>query len=164
MNDDAKDEPVPWELIAPLVAWMVSHNVTRIRVTATTAPTPAVEEPARDETVHLLYCDEKPMSRGLLNVYVTQDENGQGRINGPTDVPQSVLRPLIRALDDASVSELLVATEPDDSNALPQAERSTSTTLTAQHSGDIEEHEVPPSDNWPPPVIAVQSHSGGGYV
>lgn len=163
MSDDAKDEPVPWELIAPLVAWMVSHNVTHIRVTATTTPTPTAEDPARDETVHLLYCDEEPMSHGLLNVFVTADEDGQARISGPSDVPQSVLRPLIRALDDASVSELLVAAAPEGSDSFTQPEASPSTTLTASRS-NIEEHDVPPSDNWPPPVVAFQVPERGGDV
>ncbi|WP_372969310.1 hypothetical protein [Microbacterium sp.] len=161
MNDNSKDEPVPWELIAPLVSWMVRHNVPRIRVAATTVPTPAVEEPARDESVHLLYCDDQPMSPALLDVYITADEDGQGRINGPTDVPQDVLRPLVRALDDASVSELLVATAPEPAG--PEAAAS-STTLTAERSDDIEEHEVPLSENWPPPVFAVQAPRGDGDV
>lgn len=154
-DDDAKDEPVPWDLIAPLVAWMVKHHVMRVHVVATLAPTPQSEEPARDETVHLLYCDEEPTSRGLLDVYIVADENGYGRINGPTNVPQHVLRPILRALDDASVSELLIATNEADRED-PQSAVSDPATITTTRSMDIEEHEVPSLDSWPSPFLAVQ--------
>lgn len=150
--NDVNDEPVPWDFIAPLLAWMVKHNVTRVRVVATAVPEPATEEPARDESRNLLYCEAEPGSQGLLNSYVVADEHGQGRLNGPTRVPQDLLRPLLRALDEASVSELLVAAEGTDG----AGEASAITTTVAAPMEDIEEHEIPPADNWPPPVLSVQ--------
>lgn len=155
-HDHDSDTPVPWEVLGPVIAWMARHGVDYLRLIARQLPAPAEEDPVRDETRSLLYCEEEPDAPGLLNIYEVCDEAGQGRLNGPSQVPQAVLRPLLRALDEASVSEILISSSVD-----PAMEPDEGTTLTAvaELEDQFEEHEVPRADEWPV-LIAVQVVAG----
>lgn len=151
-DDELPDAVVPRAVLEPVLDWMKTHDIAELRLRAAAIPPAAEGEPARDETRNLLYCEEQPDAPGLLNIYETTDEHGEGRLNGPSPVPQAVLRPLLKALAAAAVAELLIATQSDSEvSASP-----TITTTTCEMVNEFEEHEVPPMDNWPPALIAVQ--------
>ncbi|MBM3714189.1 MAG: hypothetical protein FJW64_00375 [Actinobacteria bacterium] len=155
MNTDDDDEhslpPIPWEALAPLLAWMTSNRVDRLHLVAqTTAPACTVEEPHRDESAYFVHCDEPPAAPGLLDIYTVTDEDGRVGFNGPSPVPPALLHPVLRALDKASVAELSIsAFEPD-------AEAATAGTRTISTFDDVEEYEEPRREDCSPVIIAVR--------
>lgn len=151
-DDELPDALVPPEVLEPVLDWMKTHDIAELRVRAAEIPPAAETEPARDETQNLLYCDEQPDAPALLNIYETTDEQGDVRLNGPSPVPQAVLRPLLKALAAAAVAELLIATQSGSEQSLFP----TVTTTTCEMVDEFVEHAVPPADNWPPALIAVQ--------
>lgn len=143
-DDESEDELIPHHLIEELINWMMSAGYSQIHLVARAMPDDREREPVRDESRHLFNCDEEPDATGLLDIFAVSGGDGEARINGPTEIPHHVLRPLIQALDEASVSELVIAA----SDASP------SPVLTKSRIGDIEEHAVPSAGLWP--IIACQ--------
>ncbi len=144
MSDDESEELIPHHVIEPLINWMINEGYSQVHLVARAMPDAHEHEPIRDESRDLFYCDEEPDATGLLDIFAVSGGAGEARVNGPTEIPLHVLRPLIQALDQASVSELLIAS----------GEESRSPVLTAPRLSDIEERETPMAGAWP--VIAFQ--------
>lgn len=139
MNDDPIYERIPREIVQPVVDWMQQNGYTLMRLTASPPPLKPTSEPLRDESDSLLYCDEQPASEGLRDIFAVSDDQGRGWLNGPSPVPHGVLRPLLRALSEASVSEFEIAA----AGALPVVDTTSSSTLTLERTEDVEEYERP---------------------
>jgi len=143
-DDESEEGLIPHHLIEELINWMMSAGYTQIHLVARAMPDAHEHEPVRDESRHLFYCDEEPDATGLLDIFAVSGGAGEARVNGPTEIPHHVLRPLIQALDEASVSELVIAA----GDAAP------SPVLTRSRVGDIEERDTPTAGLWP--IIAFQ--------
>ncbi|MGC0371313.1 hypothetical protein [Microbacterium sp. SLBN-111] len=156
MNDDADDSDplLPWELLEPLVIYMVTKGIREIRLESRQLPDRPAVEPQRETSEHEISCDAAPDAPGLQGTYAVSDESGGGLI-GPTSVPQSLIRPILRALDATPVTGISIKTD-----APIFSEPATTTTL-APPAESFEEFELPSSDNWPPAVVAVQCPRGG---
>ncbi|MXS76218.1 hypothetical protein CSIV_06930 [Microbacterium sp. CSI-V] len=157
MNTDDDDEhsfpQLPWDALGPLIAWMSSNRVDRLHLVAQPAPSAVVDEaPYLDESAYFFHCEKAPEAPGLLNIYAVTDEDGQAALNGPSRVPPALLRPILRALDKASVSEFSISTG-DIEPQIPMAEVEVAVAVTPT---DIEEYEEPRHEAWSPVIIAVK--------
>jgi len=108
MNAETADpEEILRPLLEPVLAFMVSRRMEdlHIRASPTDAAALAPFTGSYGVDADVIYCSEEPGS-GLRNIYTVTDDEGNGRLDGPSTIPQTVLRPLLKALNRLNVEHL----------------------------------------------------------
>lgn len=105
--DTIEPDEVLLPLLEPILAFMISHQMNDLHIRAA----PATEASERDSQVPfgtdagVAYCSAEP-GHGVQGIYAVTDDKGEGRLDGPSTIPQTVLRPLLKALNDLNVEQL----------------------------------------------------------
>lgn len=109
--DTVEPEEVLLPLLEPIVAFMLTHEMEDLHIRATSAlevPQPDLQAPFGADA-GVAYCSAEP-GLGVSGIYTVMDDKGEGRLDGPSNIPQAVLRPLLKALNELNVDQLHIST------------------------------------------------------
>lgn len=104
-------EDILLPLLEPIFAFMLSHQMVDLHIRASPDPEPVAEDLVSHAVVdeEFIYCSAEP-GPGVQGIYAVTDDQGEGRLDGPSSIPQTVLRPLLKALSDLNVDQLHIST------------------------------------------------------
>lgn len=140
--DTIEPDEVLLPLLEPILAFMISHQMEDLHIRAA----PAAEASEYDSQAPfgadagVAYCSAEP-GPGVQGIYTVTDDKGEGRLDGPSTIPQTVLRPLLKVLNDLNVKHLHITKVRE---AADSTEASRTLVLPAQLDPDEFDEDIKP--------------------
>lgn len=144
-NDEPELSPEALEPeLSPVLGYMHEHNMLGVRLSATQLPLKRPKDRHHGGAPDNFICHEEPHDRGTRGIYYVADENGEGRLQGSSRIPQELLRPLLKRLDELRVCEIVIGTVPlDGADVAGAAQSATQLALLEATFVDVEEYDEP---------------------